>query len=170
MMSLPVWLPVPMFLPEGSLCLVLCSFQGVYVQGSLSRGSLTGGLCPGGLCGSLWGVSAPRVSVQEVSSQGVSVRGSLSGGLCPGGFCGGLYPGISAPGVSVQEVPGNWGLCSGGSLQGIPWTQIPLYGEERAVRILLECFLVDNLLIYSTFNSHHIFSISNSPKSLIYFP
>ena len=43
MLSLPVWLPGPVvFLARGSLGLVLCSFQGVSVWGSLSRGSLSG--------------------------------------------------------------------------------------------------------------------------------
>ena len=38
-MSLPVWLPGSMFLMEGSLSLVLCSFlEGVSVQGDLCRG------------------------------------------------------------------------------------------------------------------------------------
>ena len=40
-MSHPVWLPGPMVLLEGSLSLVLCSFQG---------GLCPGGFCPGGLC------------------------------------------------------------------------------------------------------------------------
>ena len=58
MMSLPVWLPNPMFLLGASLCLVPCS--------------LLGGLCPGG------------VSVQEGSlSRGRSLSGgSLSRSLC----------------------------------------------------------------------------------------
>ena len=59
MISLPVWLPGPIFLLERSLSLVPCSFQG-----SLSR------------CG---------VSVQ---GWGLCLRGSLSGGSCPrGGLC-----------------------------------------------------------------------------------
>ena len=50
---------------------------------------------------------------------GVSVHGwSLSGGL----------------GVSVQRVSAQGGLCPGGVC--------PRYGEERVVRILLECFFV----------------------------
>ena len=73
MMSLPVWLPVPMF--------------------------LRGDLCPGGI--SVWGVS---------------VRGGLSPGR-----------------VSVQG-----GLCR----------EIPPESERRAVRILLECFLVSQCLLF----------------------
>ena len=53
-MSLPVWLPSPMFLLGASLCLVPCS--------------LLGGLCPGGVSVqgklSVWGVS-----VQEPPNQ-----------------------------------------------------------------------------------------------------
>ena len=76
MMSLPVWLPGPMFLP-GVLCPV----------GSLSRGSLSEARClsrggPGGLCpgGSLFRGSLCR----GVSAQGWSLyKGYLSrGGLC----------------------------------------------------------------------------------------
>ena len=70
MMSFPVWLTCPMFLPGG-----LCLWR----------------LCPGGLC---------------------------PGGLCPGGLC---------PGVSVQPPR--------------QWPPPPPYSDERAVCILLECFL-----------------------------
>ena len=58
-------------------------------------------------------------------------RGFLSGGLCPRG--GGLCPG---DGVSVR------GSLSGGSVQGDPPDRDPPYSDERAVCILLECFLV----------------------------
>ena len=68
MMSLPVWLPGPMFLLGWSLSLVPCSFQGVSVQGSLFRGCLSG-------------VSVLGVSVQG-SPWGSLSKGSLSGGLC----------------------------------------------------------------------------------------
>ena len=87
MMSLRVWLSGPMFLSEGSLCLVTCSFLE-----SLSRGvSAQGGLCR-------------EVSVQgSLHPGGVSVQGvNVQGGLCPGVLCpeggGVLCPG----GVSVQ--------------------------------------------------------------------
>ena len=51
-------------------------------------------------------------------------RGSLSRwGLCPWGLC-------------------PWGLCLGVLLSRRPPRQRPLYGEERVVRILLECILV----------------------------
>ena len=82
--------------------------------------------CPqgsGGLCPSMhhrshdWGVSG-GVSVQ---------RGLCPGGLCPGGS---LSKGVSVWGVSVQ----GGDLCPVGSLLGRP-----PYGNELAVRILLEC-------------------------------
>ena len=73
----------------------------------------------------------------------------LSGGLCLG-FCMMSLP-IWLPGpmfllVGVS-VNGSMflprGLCPGGSLSGRPPGQrLPLYSKERAVRILLECFLV----------------------------
>ena len=57
---------------------------------------------------------------------------------------------------SLSLVPSEvsvWGLCPGGSLQGVSLSQGSLsgrppqdrdltYDDERAVRILLECFLV----------------------------
>ena len=59
---------------------------------------------------------------------GVSVQGvSVQGGSVYGGFC---------PLVSV------WGSLSEGSLSGRLPGQTPPYGNERAVRILLECILV----------------------------
>ena len=62
MMSLPVWLPGPMFCLWVSLCLVPCSF-------------------PGGLCQK--GVSVRGVSVRGVSVKGVSVKEShYEGDLC----------------------------------------------------------------------------------------
>ena len=45
MRSLPVWMPVPMFLLGGPGSLVPCSFRGV-VFGPMFH---LGGLCPGGL-------------------------------------------------------------------------------------------------------------------------
>ena len=55
-MSLPVWLTGPMFLPGGSLSLVPCSFQ------------MGGGLCPGGLHpgGSLSGRPPPPYGDERV--------------------------------------------------------------------------------------------------------
>ena len=71
-MSFPVWLPGPMFLPRESLSLVPCSFWGVVsVGGSLSEvGSLSGvrGLCQEE------GVSVYGVSVRR----GISVRSGVS--------------------------------------------------------------------------------------------
>ena len=64
--------------------------------------------------------------------RGISVqRGSLSrGGLCP-------------EEVSVQRGSlSRGGLCP----EGASVREIPLYGKERTVRILLECFLVLNIV------------------------
>ena len=73
------------------------------------------------------GVSVWRVSVQGVSFQG---------GLCPGGsLSGGLCPGVSSGGSLSR------GLCPGGLCQA----DLPLYGNERAVRIPTEmhsCYYV----------------------------
>ena len=67
------------------------------------------------------------VSVHEgVSVQGGSVQGE---GLCPEGR------------VSIQG-----GLCPGGLCQGHP-----LYGNEQAVCILLECILVCNEFGYEKY-------------------
>ena len=54
------------------------------------------------------------------------------GGLCLGESLsrGSLSRGVSVQGVSVWETP---------------WTEIPPYGKERAVRILLKCKLVKNV-------------------------
>ena len=67
MMSLPVWLPGPMFLLGVSVSAVMF---------------LPGDLCPGGLCPgvSAWGFSYWEVSIQEGLCLGGSLsRGSLSG-------------------------------------------------------------------------------------------
>ena len=77
------------------------------------------------------------------SSWGVSIPGGVSapGGLCPGGS---LPRGISVQGVSVRG-----GLCFRGvsvcrvSVWGGLCHGDPAYGNERAVRILLECILVE---------------------------
>ena len=149
--------------PQTKLCFLMCLSvhtggggrwgRGVSVsgQGSLSRGvSVQGGLCLGvsvylGVCLST-GVS-------------VSVWGSLSGGLCPGGLCpgsslsrgslsrGGLYLGVSVQG----------GFLSRGSLSGKP-----PYGNERAVRILLECILVSKFLSILNSKHHKIFLQSSN--------
>ena len=71
MMSLPVWLPGPMYL-------VPCSFQRVSLQ--------EGGLCLGvSVKGA--SVKGEGVSVKGVSVKGGSVNGSLCerGGICEGG-------------------------------------------------------------------------------------
>ena len=72
------------------------------------------------------GVSVPACTTGHMT-RGVSVQG---GGLCLGGSL--------SRGVSVQ---GGWGLCQGDPLP----RQRPPYGNERAVRILLECILVHYL-------------------------
>ena len=73
MMSLPVWLPGPMFLLGGALCL----WSHVLSAGSLSRGiSVQGNFCPGGLYP---GGLCPGESLS---------RGSLSRrGLSPRSLC-----------------------------------------------------------------------------------
>ena len=147
------------------------SVKGVSVWGSLSRGSLSGGPCPGvSVQGALSrgvsvqgdhcpGSSLSRgVSVWGLCPEGSMSRVSLSGGLCPGGLCpGGLCLGFSvqegflskglSPGVSVwgSLCPGVsvWGSLPRGSLSGeTHLTETPLYGNARAVRILLESILV----------------------------
>ena len=63
-------------------------------------------------------------------------RVSLKGGLCPGGLCpvGSLSRGVSVQsGLCPERVSLKGGLCQG---------DLPLYGNVRAVRILLECILV----------------------------
>ena len=145
------------FVHRGGLCPGReISVQGVSVQGGLCPGqslSREGGLCPGR--GSL---SRKGVFVQEgglcpgrgsLSREGVSVQ---EGGLCPGRGSlsreGGLCPGR---GVFVQgggSLSREGGLCTGrgslsrGALSGRPPNKDPLYNNERAVRILLECILV----------------------------
>ena len=71
---------------------------------------------------------------------------SVQGGLCPGGHCWGIFvQGDLCPGgrslskvVFVCEV----------SVWGLP-DRDPPYGEDRMVRILLECILVF-LFVHST--------------------
>ena len=122
---------------QGSLCPGESLSRGVSVQGSLCPGeSLSnGGLCPG-------------VSVWGSLFRGVSVQGVLCpGGLFPGASLsrGSLSSGSLSRGVSVQE-----GLCPGRSLswgisvQGVSVrkTSPQTGGNERVVRILLECILV----------------------------
>ena len=85
-MSLPVWLPGPMFLAAGGLCAlshIPSSKTGLNPGGSQSRGSL----------------STDSLS-REVSIQGVSVRASL-------------YSGMSVQGVSVKSGLNSGGLCPG---------------------------------------------------------
>ena len=63
---------------------------------------------------------------------------SVHWGLCPGW--------ISVQGRSLSRGDTvQWGLCPGESLSGggVSVRETPLYGKEWAVRILLECILVD---------------------------
>ena len=81
-------------------------------------------------------------------SRGVSVRGCLCPGVSLSG--GSLSMGVLCPGVSLSGGSLSMGvLCPGGSLsrgvsvREIPQTESPPpYGNERVVRILLECILV----------------------------
>ena len=126
----------------------LCPGRGFPSRGSQSRGVSIQGVSVQGV--SVWGVSVQGISVQGGSvqrslSRGVSVHDGLCpGGLCPGGLCpGGLCPGGFCPGgLSVQR-----GLCLAGSLFG-GVLETPPYGNEWAVRILLECILVNFLSIF----------------------
>ena len=115
---------------------VSVSFQGgLCAGGSLSRGSPSRGFSvwgsrvsvPGGLC---LGGSLSRGSL----FRGVSVWGSLSGG-------------DSVQGVSVQRVSVWRDLCPGGFCH----EDFP-YGNEQAVRILLECILVQLLFPFLNVN------------------
>ena len=82
------------------------------------------------------GVSRGEGSVSrwESLSRGYLSRGSPSGEFLSGGdhLCPDLWGFLSG------------GLCPGGSLSGRPPDRDPPYGNERAVRILLECILVIN--------------------------
>ena len=64
-------------------------------------------------------------------------------GFCPGGLSlgGSLSGGVSVRGVSAQgALSGGGSLSMGGLCQGEP--PAPMYGNEWAVRVLLECILV----------------------------
>ena len=110
MMSLPFWLPCPMFLQGRSLSLVPCSIN----RGSLSRGVSVQGVY-------VQGVSVKGVSVQEGLCPwrgSLSRRESLCRGIC---FNRGLYPGVLFPGRGSLSREGvsfkGGGLCTGrGSL------------------------------------------------------
>ena len=128
---------------------------------------MLGGLCPGVVSvrgGSVWGVGSLSGKKGlcpgrgSLSGEGVSVWG---GGLClgRGSLSGGLYleGSLSKGVVSVLEgsLSKGGGLCPGGSLvqcgvsvqEGLCHRDPP-YGNERAVRILLECILVR--IVYSS--------------------
>ena len=107
--------------------------RGVSVQGrgSLSKG---GGLCPG-----------EGVSVQGRGSLSIQGRGLCPGewGLCLGDLCpGGLCPGVFVQGSLFRGSLSREFSVQVGSLSGKPpQTETP-YGNERVVRILLECIFV----------------------------
>ena len=114
----------------------------VFVQGvSVHWGFLSRGVCP---WGSLSRESLSRGSLSRGSLLGVSVYGSLSGGVCLRGLC----PGGFLPRGSLSGGLCLGGLCPGGSLC---WVCVreppPPYGNEQAVRILLECILVYRILL-----------------------
>ena len=115
---------------------------------------MLGGLCPG-VVSVRGGVCLGRgVSIWKegsLSGEGVSVSGGVSvwgGGLCPreGSLSGeGVCVWGSQPGGGL--CPREWslvqgGLCPGSLVQGGLCHRDPPYGNERAVRILLECILV----------------------------
>ena len=94
MMSLPIWLPGPRFLPGG-----LCLWSHVLGEGSVQ-----------GVC--VWRTSVWRSLSMGVSVHGVSVQGDFCpGGLCPEGLCPG---GLLSREVSVRENPPDiqWRACS----------------------------------------------------------
>ena len=70
-------------------------------------------------------------------------EGSLSRGLCPGGFC---LRGLCLGGSLSEGSLSVGGLCHGD----------PPYGNEQAVRILLECILVDKCFSHRTENNRYI--------------
>ena len=94
---------------------------------------------PGG-CETPAAVATTRCQYQgDLSPWGLYPGGSLSRGVSVQGIS---VQGVSVQGISVQGVSVQEGLCHGDPLR----TEIPSYGEERAVRFLLECFLVIALL------------------------
>ena len=119
--------------PRGGLSAPAC-ITGHMTRGSLSMRvsvqgvSLSGGLCP-------WrGVSVHGGG--SLSMEGVSVHG---GGLCP--WRGSLsMEGVSVHGGGLCQR----GLCPGDLCQGDPHPprERPPYGNERAVRIQVECIVV----------------------------
>ena len=80
---------------------------------------------------------------------GLCPGGPLSGCLCPGGLCLGVYvqaASLSRWGASVQGV--SWGFSVRGvSVRETPPDREPPNGEEWAVCILLECFLVGSYIV-----------------------
>ena len=102
MTSPPVWLPGPMFLPEGSLCLVPCSFQGQ---------SFWLGLCLVGLClrSLSWG-SFSGVSIQVVSGQRGPMRDLFRRSLTNGSS--GFLSGVSIQKQLCLEVSVQWMFLS----------------------------------------------------------
>ena len=115
--------------------------EGVFVPacttGHMTGVSVQGGPCPGGSLSR--GLSVQGVSVWGSLSRGSLSRGFLSrGSLSRGYLSGGLCPGCLCPGQSLSRAVSVQGV----SVQGDPPTEtLPLYGNARAVRILLECLL-----------------------------
>ena len=67
---------------------------------------------------------------------------SVQGGLLQGSLSGVSVRSLCRGGVSVKRISVQRDLCPGGLCPGGPLDRDLLYGEERAVHILLECFLV----------------------------
>ena len=64
--------------------------------------------------------------------------------------------------MSVILSTGGSGYLSGGvSLTETPQTETPLYAKERAVRILLECTLVDSCKSGTSDTLHYLLIIVN---------
>ena len=114
-------------------------------------------------------VTARKRSLGKVMFLHLSQSFSSQGGLCPsmhhssrdqGGY---LSRGVSVQGSLSREVSvcgGGGSLCQGGVSVREPFPrERPLYGNERAVRILLECILVYqySLILTSLAYNEHFF-------------
>ena len=91
------------------------------------------------------------VSVQGVLSLVGSVQGSLSGGLCPvTGVCLSTGGGLS---LGEEGLHPGGSLSMGVSVRETPLDRDPPYGNERAVRTLLECILAEEVSGHGHVNS-----------------
>ena len=107
-------------------------------------------------------LSGVSLSLVPCSFLGVPVwRVSVQGGLCPRGLC---HTGSVRGSLSRGSV---WGSLSA-VRETPPRTKTFLYGKERAVRSLLECFLVtfcDKFKILFTPPVYHAVTITISFKN-----